>query len=653
MDKNEFFAQSKRCFFPDGAACVAYASTYCKKDVKKTIALAERIVRREFVFTLRWDMEKTNEPIVFPDAIDWLAQPGDDQEFVYAFNRMRFWITLGQAYLLTGDEKYANSFTLQLKSWVSTVKREDPSCAKAWRTIEAGIRMEYWMKAIRYFQNSPALTDRFLDLFTDSMHEHMRYIMGIWNSYNLLSNWGVLANHGLFVASVLLPQDPFTKECTKEALERLDQELRMQVYDDGVQWEQSAMYHNEVLHDYLDVIILARTLRIPLPHGFADKVHSMATAAAIWQKPDGTEPMSGDSDRIDQRDLMEKAAIVFYDPFIRSKGEEHVSFDALWDIGARNAKRYETMRPKKRGDSLSVLSDSGQVYYQKEGTYIRFKAGTLGAGHGHADQLHLDLFADGEDVLVDSGRYTYVPKPDRYEFKNSSAHNVITVDGKNSYSCKDSWEYSKMSKAYGLRWKEKDGICLFQAGHLGYYQDGVFVSRTVIVLTPKLLVIADRLYGDRPHTMEARFHFNPKGTVKTKGTTFSYTGEKTDVWFTPCNAFETTVGKSRYSDRYNSAVQNDCATVFRQCQKFGSLITVVSIGKPVAVQKIPVTSTFKHITFPDSQIEGVSVDGWTVVISHYEWGSPTDSFQANGHVGWGQCVVFRSADKDIGTVLEY
>lgn len=97
-------------------------------------------------------MEKTNEPIVFPDAIDWLAQPGDDQEFVYAFNRMRFWITLGQAYLLTGNEKYANSFTLQLKSWVSTVKRKDPSCAKAWRTIEAGIRMEYWMKAIRYFK---------------------------------------------------------------------------------------------------------------------------------------------------------------------------------------------------------------------------------------------------------------------------------------------------------------------------------------------------------------------------------------------------------------------------------------------------------------------------------------------------------------------
>lgn len=150
-------------------------------------------------------------------------------------------------------------------------------------------------------------------------------------------------------------------------------------------------------------------------------------------------------------------------------------------------------------------------------------------------------------------------------------------------------------------------------------------------------------YGNRPYPKTSRhrgppvrrqasydgspFSLQPQRDGENRRNDLQLYGRKTDVWFTPCNAFETTVGKSRYSDRYNSAVQNDCATVFRQCQKFGSLITVVSIGKPVAVQKIPVTSTFKHITFPDSQIEGVSVDGWTVVISHYEWGSPPTAFK--------------------------
>lgn len=652
MQQTIFFRRLEKAY-PISRQTVSYVTKRFPKDVKEIIALADQIARDEFVFTLRWDMEKTSKPVSFPDAIDWLYQPGDDPEFIYAFNRMRFWVTLGQAYLLTGNEAYARTFVRQAESWIHTVKREDPASAKAWRTIEAGIRMENWMKAIRYFQGSPALTDEFLDLFSRSIREHMRFIMGVWNSYNLLSNWGVMANHGLFMASSLLVQDEETRKATMVALHRLWQELSVQVYDDGVQWEQSAMYHNEVLHDYQDVLWVAEKLGIPLASEFKDRVHKMARAAAAWQKPDGTEPLSGDSDRIDQRDLMEKAAVIFSDPALRAKGEAHLCFDAFWDVGLKGARSYEKLARASSRASLSVLSDAGQVYYQKQGTYLRFKAGTLGAGHGHADQLHLDLFAQGEDVLVDAGRYTYVPKPDRYAFKDSSAHNLVTVDRKNSYVCEDSWTYSKMSKAYGLRWKEKDGLCLFQAGHLGYIRDGVFISRSVIVLSPVRLVIVDRLYGDKPHEMEARFHFHPRGTVRTESDTFSYTGKKANVWFTAVNVEKISLTDSRYSERYNEEQANKQIVASRHTDRFGSIITVASIGTPANVRKVPVTSTFKGTTFPDDQIEAVSVDGTIVVTSHYEWGSPTDSFQADGHVGWGQCVVFRPEDADIGTVLEY
>lgn len=36
--------------------------------------------------------------------------PADDPEFVWQFNRHRFFMTLGQAYQMTGDEKYARAF---------------------------------------------------------------------------------------------------------------------------------------------------------------------------------------------------------------------------------------------------------------------------------------------------------------------------------------------------------------------------------------------------------------------------------------------------------------------------------------------------------------------------------------------------------------
>ena len=83
------------------------------------------------------------------------------------------------------------------------------------------------------------------------------------------------------------------------------------------------------------------------------------------------------------------------------------------------------------------------------------------------------------------------------------------------------------------------------------------------------------------------------------------------------------------------------------------LLVVLAFGHEPKVEQVPVTSNCKGTTFPDSMIEAWKVDGWLVVDSHREWGSPTDSFRADGHTGWGQCVIFGPEDHDIGKVMEY
>lgn len=87
---------------------------------------------------------------------------------------------MGQAYAITGDERYAKAFAGQLVHWVDTVQRTDPACAKAWRTIEAGFRMDYWGKAMCYFEGSPYITDEVVDKFIASMTDHAEYIMDNW-----------------------------------------------------------------------------------------------------------------------------------------------------------------------------------------------------------------------------------------------------------------------------------------------------------------------------------------------------------------------------------------------------------------------------------------------------------------------------------------
>ncbi len=319
MSKKEFFSRENRKFFIDDIEKISeYVKINCRDEAEEIINIANDVVNKRFIFTLRWDMERTTVPEVFEDEINWLHMPSDDQEWIFQFNRHRFWICLGQAYALTKDEKYAEAFVSQLTHWIETVKLDNPKNEKAWRTIEAGLRLEYWLKAICYFENSPSLTEEVYDIFEKSVIEHSEFLMDIYDTFRLVSNWGVLQNHGLFMAGVMLPETERTIEYRNEALRRLSEEITIQVYGDGVHWEQSPMYHNEVEHCYLDVKILCERNDIELPEVINEKLHQMVYATLYHKKPNHCEIMMGDSDDIDVRDLITKGAYLYKDGVLKT-----------------------------------------------------------------------------------------------------------------------------------------------------------------------------------------------------------------------------------------------------------------------------------------------------------------------------------------------
>ena len=129
-----------------------------------------------------------------------------------------------------------------------------------------------------------------------------------------MSNWGVIENHGLFEIGVCLPQSEKTKQFIAFAVKNLEVQVRMQIMPDGVHWEQSPMYHNEVLHCLLDVILLAKRNDIALPDVILRQTEKMAMADVAWLKPDHHIVMMGDSDDVDVRDRISVAAYLFLNP---------------------------------------------------------------------------------------------------------------------------------------------------------------------------------------------------------------------------------------------------------------------------------------------------------------------------------------------------
>lgn len=668
MDPKLFFEQNRRTFFDDREAAADYVRANCREELDTVLHVADLAAEKKFVFQLRWDMEQTHVPEVFDGPIDWLRQPGDDPEFVYAFNRMRFWPCLGQAYAVTGDEKYARAFAEQLVHWVDTVRRDDPACEKAWRSIEAGIRMENWCKAMRYFEGSPHITEEVMDKFVWSLTDHAEYIMGVWNTFNLMSNWGVLANHGLYVAGCHLPDSPRAAEYRRTALDRLDRNRRIQVYPDGVHWEQSPMYHNEVMRCYLDVVLLARRRGEALPQGMEEAVRAMARTALAWQKPDGGEPMMGDSDDIDQRDLVTLAAAIFRDGALKSAAYPQLDFDGVWELGAGEAAAYANLPAQAPARTDFALGDSGNYVLRsgwgREDSWVRFHCGLLGAGHGHADQLHLDVTAFGEDVLTDSGRYTYVFGPDRREFKDLSGHNTVAVDGLPLYQCRDSWECKGLSRAVNRVFYSDDRYGYVEGGHLGWYEHGVFVNRRVVFLKPDIVVAVDEFYAGQPHAYRQFFHWGETGKAVPEEDGVRWAGRSAAARLRLVSAAPVVASlkRGRVARHYNRAEENDVLETTVQGQGFVSVWSVLALDRagteePLSVEKLPVDSNFKGIRFEDREIEAIRVRkgarSWVVVVSHMEYASPTDTFNAGGCCGFGGVEVFdeTAGEGEAGTVL--
>ena len=493
-----------------GAADAAAAvRQLCPQAAADALARAGEICGHTFLFRDHWEMEPTREPVHFDGPVVWDAVPAGDPEWTYALNRHTIFVHLGRAWQYTGQARYLDAFVSLLGDWLDRVPRTPASENTTWRALEAGLRPENWLRALGLF--GPAVPEALGRRIDESLAVHGDYLALAHGPFQRLSNWGAIQAHGLFLIGLWLGRTDWQAL----ALGRLEENLRHAVLPDGVQWEQSPMYHCEVLHALLDTLLLAERNGIAVPPLLPEKARAMCRALAVWAAPDRTILPQGDSDVIDAGDLLAAGALLFRDPLLAAAAQGPLCEETLWDFGPDAPARLAALPAAWPACPSQKLEASGNYILRsgwgREDTWIHFRAGSLGGGHGHADLLHVDVYHGGEAVLTDAGRGTYVDGGLRRALKGPAAHNTFRVDGADFTCYRGTWEWGPIAQPLPALARFTPLADRLAGGHLGYLAQGAAVERQLVFLKPGLLVGADilRAPDGRPHRAEQFFHFGP------------------------------------------------------------------------------------------------------------------------------------------------
>lgn len=647
---------------PDPAAAARAVAERFPQSAQITCAIADDVCANRFLFRDRWEMERTHIPVQFGPAeedIDWACIPAGDPEWLYAMNRHTSFVNLAKAWRLTGREEYVQKFARLARDWIKRVPLTEDSAQNTWRSLEAGLRCENWLRALELLEGSGQPDAGLRQEMEECLLRHGEYLVKASNDFHRLSNWGVLQDHGLFLLGAYFDR----QDWQNLALRRLEENLHHSVFRDGSQWEQSPLYHCEVLHNVLDVIHVARRCGIALPAALTDAAARMSHALAAWVKPDGHLPCQSDSDDVDARDVLAAAALLFEDGRLRAAAGNALLAENLWDFGPEADRLYDRLRPDPSALGSAILPDSGNVMLRgPEGAWAHMHCGCLGSGHGHADLLHLDAGIAGEDVLIDPGRCTYVDSPLRRQLKLPAAHNTTRVDGADFSNCIDSWGYDRLAIPV------KGEHCFtaatdFASGmHLGYLDRGVVVGRKVVFLRREgVLVIFDQLYGTGTHTFEQNFHFGP-GTVTPTPDGGMWQGQNASARLLCLGqGLEQCWSSHPYAREYNHPEEGQMLTLRRESEGFNWFITVLSMDaqgqpKPVKAECLPVCRLRRGDTMTNAQAQAVAIekDGRrTVVLAcHGELISEVDLLTAGGYAGYGKMLVF-SEEQPLGLCLAW
>ena len=448
-----------------------------------------------------------------------------DIKFIWEPARFGWAFTLGRAWHVSGDERYAETFWRYFEAFT---KGNPPYLGPNWASgQEAVIRLMAFVWANQVFADAPAsTTERKAQLARAVTHHAARITPTLLYARSQNNNHLLTEAAGLYTASLALPEHPQAKMWRQTGQKWLTWCFENQIDETGEYVQHSANYQRLMLQTALWVCALTTkaqshkekdTLRVSVPSWLSDKSRKNLVLASHWLA-DLTDPISGQAANLGANDgayIFPLTTCPFGDfrPVVQAAGRAFLRRDLVppgaWDemslwFG------LDRCEPVPLPGPYRALVEPRLPVIRQGDAWGYLRAARIHSRPSHADALHLDLWWRGLNLARDAGTYLYnADFPWDNRLASTLVHNTVSVDGREQMTRAGRFLYLDWQPAnadWGAGADLNRGEMELHASHRAY---GLWHRRSVIAAAEKWQIL-DHLFpqktgGGHPHTF--RLHW--------------------------------------------------------------------------------------------------------------------------------------------------
>ncbi|NQY07573.1 MAG: alginate lyase family protein [Flavobacteriaceae bacterium] len=299
---------------------------------------------------------------------------------------------------------------------------------------EISLRTLNWTFALYYYKDSEHLTEA---LFQKIMHVVYWQLHHVYHNIHF-SRIAVRNNHAitetlmLYLSEKLFPFFPNTNQWSKKGKSWFEQEIAYQIYEDGTFLQFSMNYHRVVVQLLTWGIQLAKLNNDKFKPVVNDRAKkSLDFLDTCLDPKSGRLPNYGSNDGALFFKLTDDDYRVYRSQLDDLRAVLH---DTSYDMPESTS--WYGLQPQKINpvipDELNSFDKGGYYIIQEQDTKTFIRCGTYKDRPFQSDNLHIDIWADGINLLRDSGSYKYNTSEEELNyFTGCEGHNTVSISGNN------------------------------------------------------------------------------------------------------------------------------------------------------------------------------------------------------------------------------